>query len=178
MAFPTAVNEQVTDAVQNSAENTQASLPEKIIQMSSAFAQTLEMENTVFQNQINGIVNMVLNAMQRLAELDGDTAESEAAKTDLRNLVGQLKETAKSEEQTASNGKAAALALTPTNPNEQTLETALVQSISDSYRNAVNAQNQMYITMQAAATMTITTILSIDTEEDTMNMGTNHTLNN
>lgn len=165
MAFPTAVNSQITDSVQMGADNAQSSLPGKIVQMSRAFTQTLEMENTVFQNQLNGIVNMVLNAMQRVAELNGDSPAAEATKTELNNLVENLKNQVTDGIAMNGNGKAAAPALPTTNPNEQTLESVVVMGVGESYKNAIAAQQQMYVTMQAAVSMTITTILSIDTAD-------------
>ena len=49
------------------------------------------------------------------------------------------------------------------NPGGQDLGSLLVHYVGQSYMNAVNAQQQMYITQQAATTMIITTLLSITT---------------
>lgn len=168
MAFSTAVNNQIIDA----AENGQSLLPARILQLSHAFTQTLEMENAVYQNQINGIINMVLYALQKVGEITGDTTAAETAKTKLQEMADSLK--AKIAGSVTTAGSEAAAALPPGNVNEQTLEAAVTQSLSLSFQNAVNAQQQMYVTMQAATTMAISTLFNIDTAADENH--TNHTL--
>jgi hypothetical protein len=159
MAENTAVNSQITDAINKATENTQASFPEKVLQLSHAFTQTLQMENAVFLNQMKGAIQLVQDAMQAMAALDTDVATK--SKTALNSLVADM------EAQLPANGQAAAKMATPArvapNQNEQTLETILVQSVGESYKNAVTAQQQMYVTLQAATTMTISAIISIDT---------------
>lgn len=165
MAYPTAVNSQITDSLVNGSEDT-PSLPRQVVKMSQAFVQTLEMENTVFQQQVNGIVNMVLDAVQKLNTIKGDaTTRVTAATEGLQNMANGLKAQVTDG---VSQAAKAATGLPATNTNEQTLESILVQTVGESYKNAIAAQQHMYITIQAAATMTISTILSNGTANDAL----------
>jgi hypothetical protein len=156
-------------------------LPEKVIQASYAFTQTLEMENLVFQKQINGIVQMTLDVMFRLLIMDKLSEETGTAHEE----IDPLKMLASLKAQLAEYGNAfsdkpvslpSLTAITPPgNKSEELLEAQLVDTVLLSYKNAAVAQQQMYTTMQAAATMTINTILNVDTVAAT-EPGTNHVL--
>ncbi len=170
MAFPTVVNGQVTDAVQNGAENNNTPLTEKILQTSYAFTQTLEMENAVFQKQMNGIVQMALDVVQKIimlrkiAEENGSAPDSTEPLKTLEELKQQLTEAGKAATAGGQASQEPGTPVTTAGKNETALEATVLQAIGESYKNAVYAQQQAYVTMQAATTLVITTILSTDNE--------------
>ncbi len=137
-------------------------LPEQIIETSRAFTQTLEMENAVFRGQLNGAIEMTVQAFSELIELckaaiavaNVDTATgkqklaatAQQALSDVQNAAGQ------------PNSSPAEIT-----PAEAILDSSVLQAVGQSYQNAVTAQQQMYILQQAAATQIISTILSVAT---------------
>lgn len=145
-------------------------LPEQIAEIAQAFTRALEMENTVFQNQLNGIVDMVADAMERLIALSKDAVSIEDGDggRGLQQTLDSVKQKAISQLQdaAASTGKTevpkAAAAAMNSDPG-QDLATAAVHALSISFENAVTAQQQVSILQQAATSMTISTILSVTT---------------
>jgi len=139
-------------------------LPEQIVETSHAFTQSLEMENAVFQGQLNGIVKMTIDALQKLIVLCRD-ANSLGEDHLAGSHLGDLKQQALDhlQQAVAQTGKTAAPSLSDAataDTGRQDLDSAAVQAVSLSYKNAVNAQQQVYITQQAATTMLITTLIS------------------
>lgn len=137
-------------------------LPEQIIETSRAFTQTLEMENAVFRGQINGAIEMTVHAFSELIALC--KAAIAVANVDTAMGKQKLAETAQQALSTVQN--AAGQPDSPPaeiTPAEAMLDAAVLQAVGQSYQNAVTAQQQMYITQQAAATEIIATILSVAT---------------
>jgi hypothetical protein len=143
--------------------DTTNTLPEQIIETSQAFTKTLEMENTVFQAQLNGAIEMTINSFRELIALckeaiavgNGDTARGK------QNLADTVQK-ALSDVQNAASQANKSQAATVTVPDAG-LDTAVLHAVAQSYQNAVNAQQQTYILQQAASTQIITTILSVAT---------------
>ncbi|BAU52491.1 RebB family R body protein [Mucilaginibacter gotjawali] len=137
-------------------------LPEQIIETSRAFTQTLEMENAVFSGQVNGAIEMTVHAFGELIALC--KAAIAVANVDVAGGKQKLAETA---QQALSDVQHAAgqpgSPPTEITPAEAMLDSAVLQAVGQSYQNAVTAQQQMYITQQAAATQIIATILSVAT---------------
>jgi hypothetical protein len=138
-------------------------LPEQIIETSRAFTQTLEMENIVFQGQLNSAIELTIHAFRELITLckeaiaigSSDTARgqqnladtAQQALAEVKNAAGQ-----------ASSSPAASTPIT-----DAVLDSAVLHAVAQSYENAVTAQQQMYILQQAAGTQIIATILSVAT---------------
>lgn len=143
--------------------DTTNTLPEQIIETGRAFTQTLEMENMVFQGQLNGAIEMTVNSFQELIALckeaiaigNGDTARG-------RQHLADTAQQALSDVQSAA-GQADSYPAATTPVTEAKLDTAVLHAVAQSYENAVAAQQQMYILQQAAAAQIITTILSVAT---------------
>lgn len=140
-----------------------STLPEQIIETSRAFAQTLQLENIVFQEQLNGSVEMTLNAARELFALC--SAVKSAGTTETAVSQKKLADTAQKAISDVQNATTAANKVSaPATPEaEAALDAAVLHAVGNSYQNAVNAQQQAYILQQAAATQLISTILSIAT---------------
>jgi len=138
-------------------------LPEQIIETSRAFTQTLEMENIVFQGQLNGAIVMTLNALQELIALckeaiavgKADTAKGQ------QNLAETAKKALSDVQNATSQAKKSPAEAIPV--AEAKLDAAVLNAVAQSYQNAVTAQQQAYILQQAAATEIISTIISVAT---------------
>ncbi len=141
-------------------------LPEQILETSHAFTHTLEMENKAFQGQLNGIVNMTIDALQKLIALCREASSLNDTNIQVEENLADLKQRtfADLQQAVAQAGKTPAPALQDAamaaDPSQHDLNAAAVQSVSLSYKNAVTAQQQAYVTQQAATTMVITTLLS------------------
>jgi len=162
----TIVNPQITDTVTDEAQDGQESLTRQIHKASYAFTRTLEMENIVFQNQLNGAIAMTVNAIQSMIAVCKEAITIETDSADFQQSLASVKQQALSDIQNANPGKqeTPAVAAAPgSNPANEELASVLVQCVGESYKNAVSAQQKMYITQQAAATMIITSLLSIAT---------------
>ena len=142
--------------------DTTNSVPEQIIDASRAFTQTLEMENTVFQGQIDDAIEMTVNAFRELISLckeamavvNTDTAKGR------QNLADTAQQALTDVKNAASQADKTPPAVTP---SAAALDTAVINAVALSYENAVAAQQQMRVTQQAAATQIIATILSVAT---------------
>jgi hypothetical protein len=137
-------------------------LPEQIIETSRAFTQTLEMENGVFQGQLNSAIEMTVHAFGELitlckAAMAVGNMDTTSEKQKLANTAQQALADVKN---AASQAKGAPA---PLSPVDAILDNAVLQALSLSYQNAVTAQQQAYIMQQAAATQIIATILSVAT---------------
>jgi hypothetical protein len=138
-------------------------LPEQIIETSRAFTQTLEMENIVFQGQLNGAIGMTVNAFRELIELCKEAiAVGNAAAPDGQQNLADTAQQALSDVQNAASQakKSQADAISPA---EAQLDVSVLNALALSYHNAVTAQQQAYVLQQAAATQIIATILSVAT---------------
>ncbi|MDO3641448.1 RebB family R body protein [Mucilaginibacter sp. L3T2-6] len=146
-------------------------LPEQIIETSRAFTETLEMENRVFQAQLNGAVAMTVEALKELIGLCkeavaiGHTAKIAQGQQNLAKTARQaLSDVQNVKTQSASVASASAAdALPATTITDAVLDEAVLHAVALSYQNAVTAQQQAYITQQAATTQVIATILSVAT---------------
>jgi len=142
--------------------DTTNTLPGQIIETSRAFTQTLEMENTVFQGQLNGAIEMTVNAFRELITLC-----KEAIAVGNADIAGRKQKLADKAQQALADVKNAAGQANSSSetltPVEAMLDNAVLQALSLSYQNAVSAQQQTYIVQQAAATQIIATILSVAT---------------
>jgi hypothetical protein len=142
--------------------DTTNTLPEQIIKTSQAFTQSLEMENTVFQGQLNGAIEMTVHAFGELITLCkeaiavGNTGTAKGK----QNLADKAQQALADVKNAAGKANGAPEALTPV---EAVLDSAVLQALALSYQNAVTAQQQTYIVQQAAATQIIATILSVAT---------------
>jgi len=143
-------------------------LPEQIIEDSRAFAETLGMENRVFQSQLNGAISMTVEALRELIALCKDAVE--IAKPG--NVAQGQQNLADTAQQALSNVESAAGQATAATKNiadgapvlpATALDESVVHAVSMSYMNAVNAQQQSYVLQQAATTQIIATILSLAT---------------
>lgn len=150
--------------------DTTKTLPEQILETSQAFTQTLEMENKTFQGQLNGIVGMTVDALQKLILLCKDAVAIPGRQYDLQisQTISNLKQAfADIQHATANANKIAAPALPEVPPagnfKEPDLNATVINSVGMTYQNAVAAQQQAYITQQAATTMIISTLLSVTT---------------
>ena len=142
--------------------DTTTPLPEQIIETSRAFTQTLEMENTVFQGQLNDAIEMTVRAFRELITLCkeaiavGNTDTAKGGK----NLADTAQQALAEVKNAASQADKAPAAVSPSAAG---LDTAVIHAVALSYENAVAAQQQMRIIQQAAATQIIATILSVAT---------------
>jgi len=138
-------------------------LPEQIIETSRAFTQTLEMENIVFQGQINSAIELTVHAFRELIALckqaiavgSNDTAKGQ------QNLADTAQQALADVKNAASQANSAPATSTPI--TDAVLDTAVLHAVAQSYENAVAAQQQAYILQQDAATQIIATILSVAT---------------
>lgn len=142
-------------------------LPQQIIENSRAFTETLSMENIVFQNQLNGAIGMTINAFRELIVLCRDAVAVGKAGNSAQghqNLADAAQQ-ALSDIQKATGEATSTKKITDSIPETPAtdLNASVVHAVSISYMNAVNAQQQAYITQQAAATQVISTILSVAT---------------
>jgi hypothetical protein len=148
--------------------------PEQILATGEAFTQTLKMENAVFQGQLNGAIEMTVNSFRELISLCKDAiaignSDTSQAQQKLADTAQQAVSAVQNATGTAANSptpapsNAANANNSSPDPSEGALEAVVLASLSQSYENAVNAQQQTYITQQAAATQIITTILSVAT---------------
>src|ERR1700679_401553 len=124
--------------------DTTNTLPEQIIETSRAFTQTLEMENTVFQGQLNSAIEMTVHAFGELITLC-----KEAIAVGNADTASGKQKLAATAQQALANIKNAAVqansspeALTPA---EAMLDNAVLQALALSYQNAVSSQQQTYI---------------------------------
>jgi len=143
--------------------DTSNTLPEQIIETSRAFTHTLEMENMVFQGQLNGAIEMTIHSFRELIALckeaiaigNGDIASGQ------QNLAATAQQALSDVQNAASQVNNPPAVATPV--AETGLDAAVIKAVAQSYENALTAQQQTYITQQAAATQTIATILSVAT---------------
>ena len=165
---PTVVNAQITDSLSAPTQNDMEAISLQVLKASQAFTKTQEMENNVFQNQLDGTIRMTVNAIQSLIGLCKEAITIETDNTDFQQSLADLKQQAVSNIQNTDGQANKTVTATAeqapaVNPGGQDLGSLLVHYVGQSYMNAVNAQQQMYITQQAATTMIITTLLSITT---------------
>ena len=142
--------------------DTTTPLPQQITETSRAFTQTLEMENTVFQGQLNGAIEMTVNAFRELITLCKEAiavGNADVAKGG-KNLSDTAQKALAEVKNAASQADKAPPAVTPSAAG---LDTAVINAVALSYENAVADQQQMRITQQAAVTQIIATILSVAT---------------
>ncbi|WP_295800074.1 RebB family R body protein [Mucilaginibacter sp.] len=151
--------------------DTEKTLPEKVIEASEAFTKTLEMENAVVRNQLDGVIKSTIDTLQQLIALckeavaiGNDAIDATVQQT----LTGTIQQAlADVQQTTAQVPKTVTPVLPETAPGEsptgQDLDQALVHAVGLSYENAVNTQQQVNITQQAAATMLISTLISVVT---------------
>jgi len=150
--------------------DTEKTLPEKVIEASEAFTKTLEMENAIVRNQLDGIIKTTIDALHQLIALCkeavaiGDGAIDTTAQ---QTLTGTIQQALADVQTTAPALKTVTPVLPETapgaTPTGQNLDQALVHAVGLSYENAVNTQQQVNITQQAAATMLISTLISVVT---------------
>jgi hypothetical protein len=149
MAFPTAVNNQITDAV---TDTTGAG---------NADASSLAAHYTALTQSVNALHQQATLAQQHLADLHGaltqagvqpDTPAQAATATTVNPQITD----AVTQANVKVLGEAPAMAM-------GNLFIATSQALSNAAHNAVDAQQQMNMTMQAATVQGITTLYSIDT---------------
>jgi hypothetical protein len=153
------------------ADNTQT-LPEQIIEASKAFTQTLEMENAVFRGQLDGTIKSTVDALHQMIVLCKEAVavgNNTVHAVTQQTLTGTIQQAlADVQQTTAQAGSTPPPALPGIDPGKiptgQDLDPVLVHAVGLSYDNAVNAQQQAYVTQQAAATMIISTLLSLVTD--------------
>jgi hypothetical protein len=140
-------------------------LSEQVTEASKAFAQTLDLENKVFQGQLDGAIAMTLTSFKELIALCKEAvAIGKAVPAKAQQNLADTAQQAVSAVQSAVNQataspEAAVAAAKPTTGDD--LDSSLVNAVGLSYENAVHAQQQVYITLQAATTEIISTILSV-----------------
>jgi len=151
--------------------DTEKTLPGKVIEASEAFTKTLEMENAVVRNQLDGVIKSTIDALHQLIALckeavavGNDAIDATAQQT----LTGTIQQALADVQQTTAQVPKAVTAVLPEtapgeSPTGQDLDQALVHAVGLSYENAVNTQQQVNITQQAAATMLISTLISVVT---------------
>ena len=151
--------------------DTEKTLPGKVIEASEAFTKTLEMENAVVRNQLDGVIKSTIDALHQLialckeaAAIGNDAIDATAQQT----LTGTIQQAlADAQQTTAQSAKTATPVLSETAPGKtptgHDLDQALVHAVGLSYENAVNTQQQVNITQQAATTMLISTLISVVT---------------
>ncbi|MCO5946149.1 RebB family R body protein [Mucilaginibacter flavidus] len=151
--------------------DTEKTLPEKVIEASEAFTKTLEMENAVVRNQLDGVIKSTIDALQQLITLCkeavavGNDAIDVAAQ---QTFTGTIQQALADVKQTTAQAPKTVTPVLPETvpgktPTEPDLDSALVHAVGLSYENAVNTQQQVNITQQAAATMLISTLISVVT---------------
>lgn len=146
-------------------------LPEEIIKASRAFTETLEMENAVFQAQLNGAIAMTVHAVRELvvickeAVAIGNADKILQGQQKVANAAQQALSGVQNANKQADNGAApaAANALPATPITNAVLDQELLHAVAMTYNNAVVAQQQSNIIQQAATTQIISTILSLAT---------------
>lgn len=148
-------------------ENT-TNLAEQIIETSSVFTETLRMENAVHQLQLNEAIAMTVHAFGELIALCKDAiavGKPNSIAQGHQNLIETAQKALYEVQQTAAQPVTATPAVNelPTVSDSIELDKAVVQAIALSYHNAVNAQMQANVTLQAATTQIIATILSVAT---------------
>ncbi|WP_448697837.1 RebB family R body protein [Mucilaginibacter sp. AW1-3] len=148
--------------------------PEEISATGEAFTQTLAMENAVFQGQLDGAIEMTVTAFRELILLckeaiavgnpDTDKGQQKLEDTAQKAVAAVQNATSKAANSpTPASPDATDPGKNSPDPAEVALEAAVLSALGRSYENAVTAQQQTYITQQAAATQIITTILSVAT---------------
>jgi hypothetical protein len=139
-------------------------LPEQIIETSKAFAFTLDVENEAFQSQLTGAIEMTLSSFEGLIALCKNAIA--IGKTDTAKGEQKLADTAQealSKVQNAASPATTPPAVATVATTDTGLDIAVIQAVGKSYENAINAQQQMYMIQQAAATQIITIVLSVAT---------------
>ena len=139
-------------------------LPQQIIEMSKAFTETLTLENQVFQGQLNGAIEMTLNSFRGLIELCQEAiaiGKTGTAK-DEKSLADTVQQALSKVQNAASPATTSPAPATGPTLDEK-WDTAVLFAVSQSYENAVQAQQQMYVSQQAAATLIISTVANLVT---------------
>ncbi len=141
--------------------------PAEIIAFSEAFATSLSLLNNTANQQYIDIANRAIDTMeatQRLLEADISDDAIAKAKAIPGKIIGQLD----------TNKLSVPV---PTTTQEKPSETTggniaganyayyagMLQALVNAYHNAVTNQQQVFVTGQAALTMGITTLFSLDT---------------
>jgi len=150
--------------------DSEKTLPGKVIEASEAFTKTLEMENAVVRNQLDGIIKSTIDALQQLIVLCKEAVAVGNGAIDAtaqQTLTGTIQQALADVQTTAQAPKTVTPVLPETAPGKtptgHDLDQALVHAVGLSYENAVNTQQQVNITQQAAATMLISTLISVVT---------------
>ncbi|HYG14969.1 MAG TPA: RebB family R body protein, partial [Bacteroidia bacterium] len=121
----------------------------------ATLSETIAQQNTVMLQFCGGLIEQTLKAMSGLNNLVSAT-HTEEIKAKLQKQAVELTQQPDSASTMAINAPEG------DNPEFQ-LAQAFVQSINQTMQNMVTAQQQMNITVQAATTQTIATILSVGT---------------
>jgi hypothetical protein len=166
----TSVNSQITDVLNDHAQSDVETITEQILKASRALTQTLEMEHIVLQNQANGMIKMVVDAIQSLILICKDAIMIDTDNADIQQSLANLKQQVLSNAQktdgqanTAETSKTAAEQAPALNPAGRDLGSVLINAVGISYENAVSTQQKMSMIVMAATTQTISTLLSIAT---------------
>lgn len=135
--------------------------PEEIIAYSKAFTESLSMENAVIEKQLRSIVELALFSIGQLASL----VNSENSKQiDVQKAIENLQEQS-TQSIAATRSAAAAVGANSLNRHADSpaadIASCTLEAINNSYNNTVTAQQNVFITSQAAATMAVSTIYSI-----------------
>ena len=140
---------------------------EQIIEASRAFTETLRMENAVHQAQINEAIATTVHAFGELITLCKDSiavGNPNSIAQGHQNLSDTAQQAlAEIQKASAQTVKAPPVNDLPTISEGIGLDSAVVLAVALSYQNAVNAQQQTNVMLQAATTQIITTILSVAT---------------
>jgi len=151
--------------------DTEKTLPEKVIKASEAFTKTLEMENAVVRNQLDGIIKSTIDALHQLIVLCKEAVavgNGAIDATSQQTLTGTVQQALSDIQQTTAQTPKTVTAVSPDAIQGQPqighdLDQALVHAVGLSYENAVNTQQQVNITQQAATTMLISNLISVVT---------------
>lgn len=144
-------------------------LPEEIIKTSRAFTETLEMEDKVFQAQLNGAISMTVNAVKELvvickeAVAIGNAGKVPQAQQKVADATQQALAYLQNTNGELTSGAASAVTTPATAITNAVLDQEVLHAVAMTYQNAVAAQQQSYILQQAATTQIISAILSLAT---------------
>lgn len=141
---------------------------EQIIEASRVFTETLRMENAVHQSQLNEAIAMTVHSFRELIALCKDSiavGNPQSIAQEHQNLADTAQQALLEVQKVSAQTVTAPPTVNelPIGPDGVDLDAVVVQAVALSYHNAVNAQQQANVMLQAAATETITTILSVAT---------------
>ncbi|HEX9737024.1 MAG TPA: RebB family R body protein [Thermoanaerobaculia bacterium] len=149
-------------------------IPRDVVLLCRAFASCLDDLNKVQQQQMEGIVDIVVEILEAAREICGEEASADAndaagklkpVAEELEAVLEKQAKAAKSAGQAAQEALAKAAAPDSLEPQQPVLELvkAITQALGKAADNAVQVQHQGAVIFQAAVTQGVSTLYSLAT---------------